>query len=93
MLHTSGFVCIRWAECVNGLFSNYGTYPRWSPYKTHAVQENITFRQNNLSGATTPTSGTCCSWYKRRGTKLTGTSGERRRIIRTPLAPHVDARC
>jgi hypothetical protein len=32
----------------NGLFSNYGTYPRWSPYKTHAVQENITFRQNNL---------------------------------------------
>ena len=23
----------------NGLFSNYGTYPRWSPYKADVVQE------------------------------------------------------
>ena len=32
----------------NGLFSNYGTYPRWSPYRGEVVQESITFEQNNL---------------------------------------------
>jgi parallel beta-helix repeat protein len=32
----------------NGLFSNYGTYPRWSPYRGEIVQENITFEQNNV---------------------------------------------
>ncbi|MCA1704861.1 MAG: right-handed parallel beta-helix repeat-containing protein, partial [Actinobacteria bacterium] len=29
------------------LFSNYGTYPEWSPYKGTAVQDAITFKQNN----------------------------------------------
>ena len=33
---------------LNGLFSNYGTYPSWSPYKGSVVQENITFHQNNV---------------------------------------------
>ena len=33
---------------LNGLFSNYGSYPNWSPYKGDVVQQNITFRQNNL---------------------------------------------
>ncbi len=32
----------------NGLFSNYGTYPRWSPYKAKVVQKDITFEQNNV---------------------------------------------
>jgi Right handed beta helix region len=32
----------------NGLFSNYGTYPRWSPYHGEVIQQNITFKQNNL---------------------------------------------
>jgi hypothetical protein len=32
----------------NGLFSNYGTYPRWSPYKAEVVEKDITFKQNNF---------------------------------------------
>ena len=32
----------------NGLFSNYGTYPRWSPYHGTVVQKGITFKQNNV---------------------------------------------
>jgi hypothetical protein len=32
----------------NGVFSNYGTYPRWSPYKGDVVQKAITFEQNNM---------------------------------------------
>ena len=31
----------------NGIFSNYGTYPKWSPYKKEAVEKAITFKQNN----------------------------------------------
>jgi hypothetical protein len=39
--------------CTNGLcgrmalLSNYGTFPSWSPYQGTAVQEAITFRQDN----------------------------------------------
>lgn len=32
----------------NGVFSNYGTYPDWSPYKGTTVAENIALRQNNV---------------------------------------------
>ena len=32
----------------NGIFSNYGTYPRWSPYHGKVVQKDITFHQNNV---------------------------------------------
>jgi len=32
----------------NGLFSNYGTYPKWSPYKAEVVEKAITFQQNNV---------------------------------------------
>jgi hypothetical protein len=31
-----------------GIFSNYGTYPNWSPYKGTAIEDAITFEQNNL---------------------------------------------
>ncbi|PJJ56858.1 parallel beta helix pectate lyase-like protein [Mumia flava] len=30
-----------------GLFSNWGSYPSWSPYKGLSVERAITFRQNN----------------------------------------------
>jgi hypothetical protein len=32
----------------NGVFSNYGSYPRWSPYRGEVVQKDITFEQNNV---------------------------------------------
>jgi len=30
-----------------GIFSNVGTFPTWSPYKGSVIQEDITFNQNN----------------------------------------------
>jgi hypothetical protein len=30
-----------------GLFSNWGSYPSWSPYKARLVENHITFSQNN----------------------------------------------
>lgn len=32
----------------NAVFSNYGTYPNWSPYKGTKVQDAITSKQNNV---------------------------------------------
>jgi hypothetical protein len=32
----------------NGLFSNYGTYPRWSPYKGISCKNNMLFKQNSV---------------------------------------------
>ncbi|MDQ4142419.1 MAG: right-handed parallel beta-helix repeat-containing protein [Actinomycetota bacterium] len=32
---------------VQAVFSNWGTYPDWSPYKGPKIQEAITFHQNN----------------------------------------------
>ncbi len=32
---------------VQALFANWGTYPAWSPYTGRAVQDAITFKQNN----------------------------------------------
>jgi hypothetical protein len=32
----------------NGVFSNYGTYPDWSPFKAYVVADDITFKQNNV---------------------------------------------
>jgi hypothetical protein len=40
--------CVGSQSCgQQGLFSNYGTYPAWSPYQGTAVEEAITFGQNN----------------------------------------------
>jgi hypothetical protein len=50
----------------NGLFSNYGTYPRWSPYKGHIVQNKMPFKQNSVSRNNTYTGG-WLSWWKRAG--------------------------
>ncbi|PID96386.1 MAG: hypothetical protein CSA84_05145 [Actinomycetales bacterium] len=32
---------------INGLFSNWGSYPSWSPWKGDVVNDAITFNQNN----------------------------------------------
>ena len=32
----------------NAIFSNYGTYPSWSPYKAFKVSEAITYSQGNV---------------------------------------------
>ena len=41
-------LCARSTGCgFNGLFSNYGSYPRWSPYKAKIVSDNLTFHQHN----------------------------------------------
>lgn len=40
--------CTRASSCgFEGLFSNYGTYPDWSPYRHYAVPNHITFDQHN----------------------------------------------
>src|SRR5262249_17301172 len=33
---------------LEGLFSNWGSYPDWSPYMEDVIQEAITFTQNNV---------------------------------------------
>ena len=32
----------------NGIFSNWGTFPSWSPYQGQKIQDAITFSQNNV---------------------------------------------
>ena len=35
-------------ECgFQGMFSEYGTYPAWSPYQKTIIEQQITFDQNN----------------------------------------------
>lgn len=36
-----------------GIFSNYGTYPSWSPYQGDVIEQAITFGQNNTFSANT----------------------------------------
>jgi hypothetical protein len=33
---------------LSGIFSNYGTYPDWSPFKAWTIPDRITFSQNNV---------------------------------------------
>ena len=33
---------------LNGIFSQWGTYPSWSPYKKEAIEDAIMFHQNNV---------------------------------------------
>jgi hypothetical protein len=41
--------CSPSASCgLQGLFSDWGTYPKWSPYKGPVIEKAITFRQNDL---------------------------------------------
>jgi parallel beta-helix repeat protein len=44
-----GKTCASRSGCgYNGLFSNWGTFPTWSPYKEKTIQDAITFDQDNL---------------------------------------------
>ena len=44
-----GRTCASRSGCgYNGLFSNWGTFPAWSPYQGNACQDNITFSQDNV---------------------------------------------
>jgi hypothetical protein len=43
-----GRSCASRAGCgYNGLFSNWGTFPEWSPYQEATVQDAITYKQGN----------------------------------------------
>jgi hypothetical protein len=43
-----GTTCASRAGCgYNGLFSNWGTFPKWSPYQKASVQDAITYKQRN----------------------------------------------
>jgi hypothetical protein len=43
-----GSACTLANECgFQGVFSEYGTYPSWSPYKGTSIENHITFGQNN----------------------------------------------
>ena len=43
-----GKACTAENDCgYQGVFSEYGTYPSWSPYKGSTVGKHITFEQNN----------------------------------------------
>jgi hypothetical protein len=55
----------------NGVFSQYGSYPSWSPYQDDVVAKHITFEQNNVWRNNTykgawnfmaPTAGSSISW-------------------------------
>jgi parallel beta helix pectate lyase-like protein len=57
----------------NGIFSQFGTYPAWSPYHGTVVENNITFHQNNHFEANTykgpwqfviQSQGNAVSWSK-----------------------------
>jgi hypothetical protein len=37
----------------NAIFSNYGTYPSWSPYKGDVITKAIAFNQGNVFGNNT----------------------------------------
>ena len=58
----------------NGVFSNYGTYPGWSPYKGTLVEKHITFSQHN-HGVTTVISVPGASWRSRRAMSCRGQHG------------------
>ena len=43
-----GASCTAATDCgFQGLFSEYGSYPTWSPYQGTVVEKHITFNQNN----------------------------------------------
>jgi hypothetical protein len=49
-----GSSCTPANDCgFQGVFSEYGTYPKWSPYQKTAVEQHITFDQNNHFRANT----------------------------------------
>lgn len=47
-----------------GVLSNYGTYPSWSPYQGRAIQDAIVFSQNNRFSANHYTGGWTFTAYE-----------------------------
>lgn len=46
--------CDNGSSCgYQGVFSNVGTFPSWSPYKGSGIQNDITFNQNNIFSSNT----------------------------------------
>ncbi len=46
--------CASNAGCgYNGIFSNWGTFPDWSPYQARTIEDAITFKQDNKFYANT----------------------------------------
>ncbi len=46
--------CTTASSCgYQGIFSNVGTFPSWSPYMGSGIQDDITFHQNNLFSSNT----------------------------------------
>lgn len=54
---------------LNGVFSQWGTYPSWSPYQGQAIENAITFHQNNVFSSNTYT-GTWRMMAHDQGTEL-----------------------
>ncbi|MFF1823014.1 right-handed parallel beta-helix repeat-containing protein [Kribbella sp. NPDC058245] len=49
-----GIKCASNAGCgYNGVFSNWGTFPDWSPYQARTIEDAITFKQGNKFYANT----------------------------------------
>jgi hypothetical protein len=66
-----GSICTASNSCgLQGVFSNYGTYPTWSPYQGDVIQQAITFNQNNVFSGNTYT-GPWQFMAHDQGTKLT----------------------
>jgi hypothetical protein len=69
---TAGASCTAAIGCgFNGLFSQYGTFPSWSPYQATVVEQHIMQGQNNHFSVNTYTGpwqfmagelGTIVSW-------------------------------
>jgi hypothetical protein len=81
--------CTKKSICgYQGLFSNYGTYPDWSPYQAYVVPNHITFHQDNTWSDNTYTGpwrfmahtlGNSVSWHRWRSAKYGQDTGSIRR--------------
>jgi hypothetical protein len=79
--------CTTSAGCgFQGLISNYGTYPTWSPYQGYVVPDHITFHQDNRWTHNTyvgpwrfeiHTLGHAVSWRKWRSSKYSQDAGSK----------------
>lgn len=80
-----GKACTRASNCgFNGVFSEYGSDPSWSPYKGDLVPNNIAYAQNNHFSANTYVGpwcfmgwqlGTSVGWNLWRGARSTANIG------------------
>ena len=80
-----GRQCTARRQCgYNGVFSQYGTYPSWSPYRGTVIEEAITFTQDNIWPALASARGG--SWHSSSATGSPGGHGVARASARTRAA-------